>query len=85
MSTAKPKLHIANKYTNFISYRKLSSFEIRNPHLFELSRSAHETWEAAHAWLLEQCRIDVEQRKKKLHAAERRLSRAEAMKKPEAA
>jgi len=85
MSRAKPKFFIANRHTNRIGHRKLSRFEEDNPRMFEISHSAHETWEAAHAWLIDQRISDLVRAKKRLALIERQLGRAKLMKKPEVA
>lgn len=85
MTKAKPKFFITNRHTNRISHRKLSAFEERNPHLFELSHSAHKSWSEAHAWLVERRIEALDKAKKEVANAERHLARARDMKDPEAA
>lgn len=82
MSRAKPKYFIASTYTNRIGYRKLTPFEERNPGLFEHCHKAFETWEDAHAWVLETRTANVARAKKNLAAAERQLANAKTMTKP---
>ena len=83
MSLKKQKLFVASVYTNRISHRELTRFETDNPRIFTTLHAAHVTWELAHEWLVDRCRTDVERAQKELRRAKLRLSRAEAMKKPE--
>lgn len=83
--TKNPKKYIAKEFTNHISYRALTTYERRNPSMFSLSNSAHDTWEAAHEWLVEKRRERLAAAKKELASAERRLAKALAMTPKEAA
>ncbi|WP_141754974.1 hypothetical protein [Burkholderia plantarii] len=85
MSAAKPKFFIASKYSNRIGYRKLNTFEERNPHIFALSRAAFETWDEAYAWVIETRKNSVDEARKNLKSAEAQLAKAKSMKKPESA
>lgn len=82
MSMTNQKVFIASKYTNHISYRALTAFERRNQKMFELSHSAHDTWEKAHACLLEQRAQEVEKARKVLASAERSMAKAKTMTAP---
>ena len=75
------KFWIANKYTNRISHRALSTFEQRNQSMFERSCSIHATKEEALAANIEYRRQTVAIAKRDLKAAERALAKALTMQK----
>lgn len=80
MKATKLKWFIASQHGNRISHRRLTSFEERNQHLFNLSRAAFPTWPEAHAWLLSERIAGVEKAKKALASAERSLAKARLIK-----
>lgn len=80
MSELNPKLFVANRRSNRIAHRVLSTYERRNPTMFELCHSAHETWTDAHAALVNARRVEVSKAEKALASAKRALQKAMTMK-----
>lgn len=83
MSAKKPKFYISSTYTCRIGYRKLTSFEERNPRCFSIAHAAHDTWEAAHAAMVEHRKAEVKKAKAALVSAEKQLKRVMEMERPE--
>lgn len=82
----RPKFWVIRKRMyNSIGHRALTSFEVRNPHLFEISRAAFDTWPEAHAELLRLRTEDAAKAKRDLRNAERSLARVKAMQMPKGA
>lgn len=79
MSKTNPKLFVANRSSNRISHRALTTFEIRNTKLFELCHSAHDTWAEAHAALVAARCAAVRKAEKELASAKRALQKAMVM------
>lgn len=72
------KAFVADRYINRITYRVPSDYERdRQMHV-----TVHETWEAAHAWLVQDRENKVKRTKQSLAKAEAALKRAAAMKRP---
>jgi hypothetical protein len=74
-----PKVYVVNAYSNRISLRSLTVFERRNRTVFELSRSVHDSWEAAHAALVAEQEKKLKKARKALESSERALAKAKAM------
>lgn len=79
MSKAKPKLFVVNRGSNRISQRSLSTFEQRNPMMFELRHSVHNTWAEAHSVLVAARCAAVRKAEKELAGAKRALQKAMTM------
>jgi cellobiose-specific phosphotransferase system component IIA len=75
------KVWIASKHWNKVSYRALSSYELRNQTTFSMSHSVHATREEAMAALVGYRRAALAKAKKELASAERALAKALQMQK----
>ncbi|WP_312463531.1 hypothetical protein [Comamonas sp.] len=76
-----PKVWLASKNWNKVAHRELDKFELRNPGLFALHHSKHDTREEALAALVEYRRAELATAKKELARAGRALSKAMTMQK----
>lgn len=79
MSKSAAKLFIANRSSNRIAHRALTTYERRNPTMFELCHSAHETWAEAHSALMAARCAAVCKAEKELASAKRALQKAMTM------
>lgn len=79
MSKSAPKLFVVNRSSNRIAHRALTTFERRNPAIFELCHSVHGTWAEAHAALVAARCAAVRKAEKELASAKRALQKAMAM------
>lgn len=82
MTARNPKVYVANRHSNRISHRALTTYERRNPRMFDLSHSMHDTWAGAHASLVEARQKSLDRARKDVKIAERALAKALAMKEP---
>lgn len=78
----KQKFYVAKRTTNRIAYRALNSFERRNPVVFELCHSAHETWEEAVQALARHGLSRQRKAETELKSARRAMDKIRAMEKP---
>lgn len=74
-----PKVYLADRYTNRISHRALTDHERRNPAMLERHYTIHNTWQAAHAWLVADREAKVAKEERELANALAQLKRAKAM------
>jgi len=82
MAEKKPRYWIANHHFVNITRRKLSTFEERNPRMFECGRSAHDTYEAARERVIAESLETLEKAVRDVQRAEKALKRALALKPP---
>lgn len=80
MSPRNPKFYVARRHSNRISHRALTTYERRNPEMFALSSSAHDTWAGAHAHLIAAREKDLAKAQNELRRATNALARVRAMK-----
>ncbi len=74
------KFFITRRGLNTISHRALNGYEKRAPDFYMVSRTAHATWEEAHARILADRLEDVQKARRQLKNAEAAQQRALAMK-----
>lgn len=72
-----PKKWCASRYTNSITLKKMTAENVRFPR-----GTYHETWEEAHAALLERLKIEVKVAERDFQSARRALDRAKVMPPP---
>lgn len=77
------KVFMASRYLNQISHRQLNKFELRNAAMTLRSASLHDTWDEAHAAILQQREQDLKDAESKLVRARAALKRAHAMRRKE--